>query len=79
MFLTGPRPELAMLLTGPRPELAAFPTGPRSGLTAIPTGPRPGVSQDGPPWRHTGAGEFWFRELQSFDWLRDLNVLYREC
>ena len=39
------------------------------------TGPRPGVSQDGPPWRHTGAGEFWFRELQSFDWLRDLQAL----
>ncbi|MEE8172443.1 MAG: heparinase II/III family protein, partial [Alphaproteobacteria bacterium] len=35
----------------------------------------PGVSQDGPPWHHTGAGEFWFRELHSFDWLRDLQVL----
>ncbi|MDP7642046.1 MAG: heparinase II/III family protein [Alphaproteobacteria bacterium] len=38
-------------------------------------GPRPGVSQDGPPWRHTEAGEFWFRELHSFDWLRDLQAL----
>ena len=40
-----------------------------------PAGPRPGVSQDGPPWRHMDAGEFWFRELQSFDWLRDLQAL----
>jgi uncharacterized heparinase superfamily protein len=41
----------------------------------VPAGPRPGVSHDGPPWRHMGAGEFWFRELQSFDWLRDLRAL----
>jgi uncharacterized heparinase superfamily protein len=41
----------------------------------VAAGPRPGVSQDGPPWRHTEAGEFWFRELHSFDWLRDLQAL----
>jgi uncharacterized heparinase superfamily protein len=40
-----------------------------------PNGPRPGGGQDGPPWRHTGASEYWFRELQSFDWLRDLQAL----
>ena len=36
-------------------------------------GPQSG--EDAPPWRHTGAGEYWFRELQSFDWLRDLQAL----
>ena len=41
----------------------------------MPAGPRPGVSQDGPPWRHMDAGDVWFRELQSFDWLRDLRAL----
>jgi len=40
-----------------------------------PAGPRPGVSQDGPPWKHDGAGEVWYRELQSFDWLRDLQAV----
>ncbi|MFP6778338.1 MAG: heparinase II/III family protein, partial [Alphaproteobacteria bacterium] len=38
-------------------------------------GARTGGGQDGPPWQHTGAGEFWFSELQSFDWLRDLQAL----
>jgi uncharacterized heparinase superfamily protein len=39
------------------------------------TGPRPAGNQDGPPWRHDGAGEIWFRELQSFEWLRDLRAV----
>ncbi len=42
---------------------------------AMLAGPRPGVSQDGPPWHHMDAGEVWFRELQSFEWLRDLRAL----
>ena len=41
----------------------------------VPSGPRPAGNLDGPPWRHDSAGEFWYRELQSFDWLRDLQAV----
>ena len=40
-----------------------------------PDGPRPGINQNGLPWRYMDAGDVWFRELQSFEWLRDLRTL----
>jgi len=41
----------------------------------IPTNTNSRSSPINAPWKHFDAGEFWYNELHSFEWLRDLKVI----
>lgn len=41
----------------------------------IPAKTTSGNSPINAPWKHFDAGDFWYNELHSFEWLRDLKVI----